>query len=94
MATSEDGSMTPTQATNFRTLRRVIFGAALVVFAFLLWRSSLQGGELSNVFEGRALSRLSGTARASVLALSVLAGLGFAWLAATNIAKVLARQVK
>jgi hypothetical protein len=94
MATPEDSSMTPTQAANFRALRRTIFGAAVVVLAFLLWRSSVPGGEVSNALQGSSLSKLSGTGRASVLALSVLAGLGFAWLASTNLAKILARQVK
>jgi hypothetical protein len=94
MATRDDSFMTPAQATNFRILRRVIFGVAVIVIAFLLWRSSLPGGEIGNALQGRTLSRMSGTGRALVLALSVLAGLGFAWLASTNLAKILARQVK
>jgi hypothetical protein len=94
MTTPEDSSLTPTQAANFRILRRVIFAVTLVVFALLLWRAMSPGGEISHMLHGSSLSRLDGTARASVLALSVLAGLGFAWLAATNIAKILARRVK
>ena len=94
MATPDDSSMTPAQAANFRTLRRVIFGVAVVVIAFLLGRSSVPGGEIGNALQGTTLSKLSGTGRSLVLALSVLAGLGFAWLASTNLAKILARQVK
>ena len=86
--------MTPAQTANFRILRRVIFGVAVAVIAFLLWRSSVPRGEIGNALQGTTLSQLSGTGRALVLALSVLAGLGFAWLASTNLAKILARQVK
>jgi hypothetical protein len=86
--------MTPAQAANFRLLRRVIFGSTVVCFAFLLWRSMSPGGQISNMLLGPGLARMDETGRASVLALSVLAGLVFAWLAATNIAKILARRIK
>lgn len=94
MATPDDSSMTPAQAANFRILRRVIFAVAVVVIAFMLWRSSAPGGEIGHALQGTTLSKMSGTGRALVLALSVLAGLGFAWRASTNLARILARQVR
>ena len=94
MTTTEDSSMTPTQAANFRILRRVIFGVAVVILAFLLWRAILPGGQISNMLHGPSLSKLDDTGRAAALALSVLAGLVFAWFASSNIAKILARHVE
>jgi len=94
MTTPEDSPLTPTQAANFRILRRVIFGVTVVVFALLLWRAMSPGGQISNMLHGSSLSKLDDTGRASALALSVLAGLAFAWLAATNLAQILARRIK
>ncbi len=92
--TPSDSAMTPTQAANFKKLRLVIFGTCVLVFAFLLWRAMAPGGQISNMLQGPSLSRMDATWRASALALSVLAGLVFAWFASTNVAKILARQVK
>ena len=94
MTTSKDSSLTPAQASNLRILRRVVFGVAAVIFAFLLWRAMLPGGQISKMVQGSSLSKLDASVRAAAVALSVLAGLVFAWFAASNIAKVLARQVK
>lgn len=94
MTTAEDSPMTAAQAANFRMLRRVIFGVMVVVFAFLLWRAMLPGGQISNMLHGSSLARLDDTGRASALALSVLAGLVFGWFAATNIARILTRRIK
>jgi hypothetical protein len=94
MTTSEDSAMTPAQAANFKILRRVVFGAAVVISSVLLWHEMQPGGQISIALHRSSLSRLDGTGRASVLALSVLAGLVFAWFASTNIAKILARQVR
>jgi hypothetical protein len=93
MTTLDGSSMTPAQAANFRILRRVIFGVAVVIFAFLLWRAMLPGGQISNMLQGSSLSKLDGSVRPFAVALSVLAGILFAWFASSNIAKVLARQV-
>ena len=94
MTTSEDSAVAPAQGANFEILRRVVFGVAVVTSSFLLWHEMQPGGRISNALHGSSLSKLDGTGRASVLALSVLAGLVFAWFASTNIAKILARQVR
>jgi hypothetical protein len=94
MTTSEDSAMTPTQAANFKTLRRVVFSVAVVVLSFLLWRGMQPDGQISKALTGSSLSKLDSTGRTSVLTVSVLAGLVFVWFASTNIAKILARQVK
>jgi hypothetical protein len=94
VATPEDSPLTPTQAANFRLLRRVIFGTTVVCFAFLLWRSMSPGGQISNMLQQSGLARMGENGRAAALALSVLAGLVFAWFAATNIAKILARRIE
>jgi len=54
----------------------------------------LPGGQISNMLHGPSLSKLDDTGRAAALALSVLAGLVFAWFASSNIAKILARHVE
>ena len=94
MVTSNDGALTPSQAANFKVLRRVVFGVGVAIFSYLLWRHMQPGGQLGNVLDGYVLSKWGSAARAFVLALSVLAGLAFLWLASTNIAKALARQVE
>jgi len=68
--------------------------AAVVILAFLLWRAMLPGGQISNMLHGPSLPKLDDTGRAAALALSVLAGLVFAWFASSNIAKILARHVE
>jgi hypothetical protein len=94
MTTSEDSSMTPTQVANFKKLRLVVFGSCMVVFSFILWRAMVPGGQISNMLHGPGLSKLSDTGRASVLAICVVVALIFGWFASTNIARVLARQVR
>jgi len=86
--------MTPTQAANFKKLRLIVFGTCVLVFSFLLWRAMVPGGQISNILHGSSMSKMDDTGRASALASSILAGLVFAWFASTNIAKILARQVR
>ena len=86
--------LNPSQTANFKKLRWVVFGACLVFFALLLWRAMAPGGQISNILHGASMSNMDATGRASALALSVLAGLVFAWFASTNIAKILARHTK
>ena len=94
MATSNDDAPTSTQETNFKMLRRVVFGVGLAVFSYLLWRHMQPGGQLGNVLDGSVLSNWSGIARALLLTLCVLAGLVFLWFASTSIAETLAKQVR
>jgi hypothetical protein len=89
-----EDQLTSAQAENFKVLRRVIFGAALLVFSLLLWRALAEGGQVDSALHGSSLSKLDGVTRACLLTLCVLVGLVFAWLASTNLAKILARQVK
>jgi hypothetical protein len=91
---SEEDQFTSAQAENFKVLRRVIFGAALLVFSLLLWRALAAGGQINSALHGSSLSKLDGATRACLLTVCVLVGLVFTWLASTNLAKILARQVK
>ena len=94
MTTSEDTLLTPAQVANFKKLRLVVFGSCMVVFSFLLWLAMVTGGQISNMLHGPGLSKLSDTGRASLLAICVVVALVIGWVMATNIAKVLTRQVK
>lgn len=94
MTPSKESALTPAQTANFKVLRWVVFSVAVAIFSYLLWRQVPPGGRIGNVLDGSSLSGWSGTGRAVVLALSVLAGLVFLWFASTSIAKTLVRQVK
>jgi len=94
MMDSPDPPLNPSQMVNFKKLRWVVFGTCLAVFALLLWRAMGPGGQISNILHGPSMSKMDDTGRASALALSVLAGLVFAWYASTNIARILARHIK
>jgi hypothetical protein len=89
MTDLEDSPLTPAQETSYKKLRWVAFVSGVAVGALLIWQS---------INHGRMRSMLAGfhdpTSRASALAISVLVGLGVLWLAAGNIAKILARKVR
>jgi len=94
MMDAPNSPMSPSQTANFKKLRWVVFGSCLVCLALLLWRAMTPGGQISNILHSASMSKMDDTGRASALALSVLAGLVFAWFASTNIAKILARHIK
>jgi len=94
MTTTEDSSMTPTQAANFRILRRVIFGGGGDSCLPAVARDA--PGWADQQHASRTIAVEAGRHRACGRsgALSVLAGLVFAWFASSNIAKILARHVE
>jgi len=46
MTTSEDSAVAPAQGANFKILRRVVFGVAVVTSSFLLWHAMQPGGRI------------------------------------------------
>jgi hypothetical protein len=74
----------------FRKLRLLVFGTAVAGLFVSVWLNMAPGGSLYNVLHS---TTMDSTGRASALALCVLLGLVFSWVAANNVAKVLARNV-
>lgn len=90
---SWNAPLTPPQAAHFKKLRVFVFGVFLVVYSFALWQATMPGGQISK-FVQSTTTTMSSTGRASVLAICVLLGLIFGWFASTNVARILARQVR
>lgn len=87
--------LAPEQVAAFKKLRLIIFTVCVLVFAALLAQSVMPGGEIHEMLHAGAMAtHMDSTGRASALAICVLAGLVFGWIASGRVAKVLARRIR
>jgi hypothetical protein len=92
MTTPEEHPLTPVQAVIFKKLRLIVYAVCVVCFSILLWFSMAPGGE---VYRGlAAIQGVGSTGRPIILAFIVVVALILGWVMCSNIAKILARQVK